>query len=46
MSELFLEERQQKILEMLNKKNKVTVKELTNNFSVSEVTIRKDLKKK
>ena len=40
---MFLEERQQKILEMLNKKNKVTVKELTNNFSVYEVTIRKDL---
>jgi len=40
---MFVEERQQKILKLLNEKKRITVEELINKFSVSEVTIRKDL---
>ena len=40
---MFNEERQEKILEVMERKNKVTVKELSSLFGVSSVTIRKDL---
>lgn len=40
---MFNEERQEKILEVMNQKNKVTVKELSSMFGVSDVTVRKDL---
>ncbi len=40
----FTEERYQKILEMLNEYGRVTVKELCSLFSVSNVTVRNDLK--
>jgi len=40
---MFLLERQQNILDLLRKKKKVFVSELTKKFLVSEVTIRKDL---
>ena len=40
---MFVEERQQEILKLLNAKKRITVEELINKFSVSEVTIRKDL---
>lgn len=41
---MFFEERTQKILEMLEKKEKISVKILSKEFNLSEVTIRKDLK--
>lgn len=40
---MFLEERRQNILNILNEKKKVLVEDLSSIFSVSEVTIRKDL---
>jgi len=40
---MYLEERRQNILKILKEKKKATVSELANLFSVSEVTIRKDL---
>ncbi|MBR4382923.1 MAG: DeoR/GlpR transcriptional regulator [Selenomonadaceae bacterium] len=40
---MFLEERQAKILEMLNRDGKVLVKELAEIFGVTEDSIRKDL---
>ena len=40
---MFLEERQAKILEMLNRNGKVLVKELAEIFGVTEDSIRKDL---
>lgn len=40
---MFLEERQSKILEMLNRDGKVLVKELAEIFGVTEDSIRKDL---
>lgn len=42
---MFLEERQEKILDILNKKGKVVVKELSELFRVTEDCIRKDLTK-
>ena len=36
---MFNEERQEKILEVMNQKNKVTVKELSSMFGVSDVTV-------
>ncbi|HXK72716.1 MAG TPA: DeoR/GlpR family DNA-binding transcription regulator [Clostridia bacterium] len=41
--EITVEERKEKILEMLNKRGKVRVNELSRIFNVSEVTIRLDL---
>ncbi|MDD4543128.1 MAG: DeoR family transcriptional regulator, partial [Clostridia bacterium] len=41
--EITVEERKEKILEMLNKRGKVRVNELSHIFNVSEVTIRLDL---
>ena len=40
---MFLEERQEKILEMLSENGKVLVKELAEQFGVTEDSIRKDL---
>src|SRR6056297_993614 len=40
---MFVEERRHKIIELLSKKEKITVNELKKQFSVSDVTIRKDL---
>lgn len=40
---MFAEERYQVIMEMLEEKNRVKVSELTEHFSVSESTIRRDL---
>ena len=40
---MFVEERQQEILKLLKIKKRITIKELIDKFSVSEVTIRKDL---
>lgn len=40
---MFIEERKEKILRFVEEKNSVTVDELCELFSVSEVTIRKDL---
>ncbi|MBR1859116.1 MAG: DeoR/GlpR transcriptional regulator, partial [Selenomonadaceae bacterium] len=40
---MFLEERQEKILELLEENGKVLVKELAEKFSVTEDSIRKDL---
>jgi DeoR family fructose operon transcriptional repressor len=40
---IFAEERKDRILAMLERKQKVTVSELSKAFGVSEVTIRKDL---
>lgn len=40
---MFNEERHEKILEVMNQRNKVTVKELSGMFGVSDVTVRKDL---
>ncbi len=40
---MFLEERQDKILELLNENGKVLVKELAEMFGVTEDSIRKDL---
>ncbi|WP_308615958.1 DeoR/GlpR family DNA-binding transcription regulator [uncultured Enorma sp.] len=39
-----MDERQNSILELLNRENKVYVPDLSEQFNVSEVTIRKDLK--
>lgn len=39
---MFTEERRQKIIHLLRKRNRLTVKELTNLFEVTEVTIRRD----
>jgi len=41
---LFLEERYEKIIELLEKKGRVTVKELSQTFNVTEDCIRKDLR--
>jgi DeoR/GlpR family transcriptional regulator of sugar metabolism len=43
MDRLLKEERQQKILEMLQQRKRVTVPELSRQFNASEVTIRRDL---
>jgi len=40
---MFVEERRHQIIELLSEKEKITVNELKKHFSVSEVTIRKDL---
>lgn len=40
---MFQIERQQKILDYINKKRKASVKELSDHFNVSKVTIRRDL---
>ena len=42
---MFLDERLEKILEILNEEKKVKVSELAEKFQVSEVIIRKDLKR-
>lgn len=42
---MFLDERLEKILEILKKEKKVKVKDLSNKFDVSEVIIRKNLKR-
>ncbi len=39
----FVEERRKKILDLLREKKRVTVKELSEHFGISEVTIRQDL---
>ena len=41
---MFLEERYEKIIELLEKKGRVTVKELSQAFNVTEDCIRKDLR--
>ena len=41
--DIFTEERQKKIIEIINKKDRISVPELSKIFSVSEVTIRRDL---
>lgn len=41
---MFIEERQQKILDILRSKNRVEVQELSSYFNVSEDTIRRDLR--
>ena len=41
---MFLEERYEKIIELLEKKGRVTVKELSQTFNVTEDFIRKDLR--
>lgn len=41
---MFLEERYEKIIELLEKKGRVTVKELSQSFNVTEDCIRKDLR--
>ncbi len=41
---MFKEERLEKILEIIEKKQKVLVKDLSERFDVSESMIRKDLK--
>lgn len=41
---MFLEERYEKIIELLEKKGRVTVKELSQTFNVTEDCIRKDLR--
>lgn len=43
MKELYLEERRQEILRQVQKSGRVTVSELSQQFNVSEVTIRADL---
>ncbi|WEG13447.1 DeoR/GlpR family DNA-binding transcription regulator [Pullulanibacillus sp. KACC 23026] len=45
MSKLFASERRLKIMEILNKKKRITVKELSNITKVSEATLRLDLTK-
>ena len=40
---MFIEERHEVILDMLNKEGKVNVKELSKTFNISESMIRKDL---
>ena len=42
---MFLDERLDKIMELLNKNKKVKVNELSQIFNVSEVMIRKDLQR-
>lgn len=42
--DIFTEERQKKIVEIINKKERIAVPELSKIFSVSEVTIRRDLR--
>ena len=42
---MFLDERLEKILEILKKEKKVKVNELSEKFNVSEVIIRKNLKR-
>lgn len=42
---MFKEEREEKILEVLKKKRKIEVDDLSNMFSVSKATVRKDLNK-
>ena len=42
---MFLDERLEKILEILSKEKKVKVNDLAHKFKVSEVIIRKDLKR-
>ncbi|MCT4605451.1 MAG: DeoR/GlpR family DNA-binding transcription regulator [Marinisporobacter sp.] len=41
---MFAEERKEKIIEMLNRRGKIVVKELSQEFDVTEDCIRKDLK--
>ena len=41
---MFLEERYEKIIELIEEKGRVKVKDLSNLFSVTEDCIRKDLK--
>jgi DeoR family fructose operon transcriptional repressor len=43
MDDMFLEERQNKIVDLINELGKVSVKSLSENFKVSESTIRNDL---
>ncbi len=43
MEQLLKEERQQRILEVLQESRKVTVAELSQHFGISEVTVRRDL---
>ncbi len=43
MAQLLKEERQQRILEVLEENRKVTVTELSRQFGISEVTVRRDL---
>ncbi len=43
MSQLLKEERQQRILEVLQENRKVTVPDLSQQFGISEVTVRRDL---
>ena len=40
---MFIEERHEVILDMLNKEGKVNVKDLSKTFNISESMIRKDL---
>ena len=42
--DIFTEERQKKILEVINEKERISVSELSQLFNISEVTIRRDLK--
>lgn len=42
--DIYTEERLKKIIEILNKKERISVHELASTFNVSEVTIRRDLK--
>ncbi|RKX91404.1 MAG: DeoR/GlpR transcriptional regulator, partial [Spirochaetes bacterium] len=41
---LYLIERQNRILNLLKERKRVTVKDLSNFFKISEVTVRNDLK--
>ncbi len=43
VKELYLEERRQKILDLLDEQGRVSVAELSRQLGVSEVTIRADL---
>lgn len=42
---MFVDERRNKIMQLLNEKNRVTVKELSSHIGVSEATLRSDLNK-
>lgn len=42
---MFISERRQEIMRILNEKKRVTVKELSKHFNVSEATLRTDLNK-
>jgi len=42
-NEMFIEERHQKIIEIIESKSRVTVKELVEQFQLNEMTIRRDL---